>query len=130
MAAVWDIRNVRNLERDLMEAMTMVKRMSVGSAPCPVAAALDVIGDWWSLLIIRDAFDDVRRFSEFEVSPGIAKGILSPRLRDLTERGILETRPASEGAPIGECADRERPRPVPRHRGTPAMGRGPSLRSG
>jgi DNA-binding HxlR family transcriptional regulator len=80
----------------------MVKRVSFGSAPCPVARALDVIGDWWSLLIIRDAFDGVRRFSAFEASLGIAKGILSSRLRDLTERGILETAPASDGSAYRE----------------------------
>jgi DNA-binding HxlR family transcriptional regulator len=80
----------------------MVKRVSFGNAPCPVARALDVIGDWWSLLIIRDAFDGVRRFSEFEASLGIAKGILSSRLRNLTERGILETAPASDGSAYRE----------------------------
>ena len=80
----------------------MVKRVSLGNAPCPVARALDVIGDWWSLLIIRDAFDGVRRFSEFEGSLGIAKGILSSRLRDLTERDILETAPASDGSAYRE----------------------------
>jgi DNA-binding HxlR family transcriptional regulator len=85
-----------------MEAVSMVKRMSFGSAPCPVARALDVIGDWWSLLIIRDAFDGVRRFSAFEASLGIAKGILASRLRDLTERGILETGPASDGSAYRE----------------------------
>jgi DNA-binding HxlR family transcriptional regulator len=80
----------------------MVKRVSFGNAPCPVARALDAIGDWWSLLIIRDAFDGVRRFSAFEASLGIAKGILSSRLRDLTERGILETAPASDGSAYRE----------------------------
>jgi DNA-binding HxlR family transcriptional regulator len=80
----------------------MVKRVSFGNAPCPVARALDVIGDWWSLLIIRDAFDSVRRFSEFEASLGIAKGILSSRLRDLIERDILETAPASDGSAYRE----------------------------
>jgi len=80
----------------------MVKRMSLGHAPCPVARALDVIGDWWSLLIIRDAFDGVRRFSEFEASLGIAKGILTSRLRDLAERGVIETAPASDGTAYRE----------------------------
>ncbi|MEZ0167394.1 winged helix-turn-helix transcriptional regulator [Microvirga sp. TS319] len=80
----------------------MVKRVSFGHAPCPVARALDVIGDWWSLLVIRDAFDGVRRFSEFEASLGIAKGILTSRLRNLTEHGILETAPASDGSAYRE----------------------------
>ncbi len=80
----------------------MVKRVSLWDAGCPVARSLDVIGDWWSLLIIRDAFDGVRRFSEFQTSLGIAKGVLATRLRDLTERGILETAPASDGTAYRE----------------------------
>jgi DNA-binding HxlR family transcriptional regulator len=80
----------------------MAKRVSLWSAGCPVARALDVIGDWWSLLIIRDAFDGVRRFNEFQSGLGIAKGMLATRLRDLTERGILETAPASDGSAYRE----------------------------
>ncbi len=80
----------------------MVKRVSLWDAGCPVARALDVIGDWWSLLIIRDAFDGVRRFTEFQTGLGIAKGMLATRLRDLTERGILETAPASDGTAYRE----------------------------
>lgn len=80
----------------------MVKRVSLKNAECPVARALDVIGDWWSLLIIRDALDGVRRFSEFQTGLGIAKGMLATRLRDLTERGILESAPASDGSAYRE----------------------------
>ncbi|MCG5248842.1 winged helix-turn-helix transcriptional regulator [Methylorubrum extorquens] len=80
----------------------MVKRVGFGKAACPVARALDVIGDWWSLLIIRDAFEGVRRFSEFQAGLGIAKGMLATRLRDLTERGVLETAPASDGSAYRE----------------------------
>lgn len=80
----------------------MVKRVSLWDAGCPVARSLDVIGDWWSLLIIRDAFDGVRRFSEFQTGLGIAKGMLATRLRDLTERGILEMAPASDGSAYRE----------------------------
>lgn len=80
----------------------MVKRASLWDRSCPVARALDVIGDWWSLLIIRDAFDGVRRFSEFQTGLGIAKGMLAMRLRDLVERGILETAPASDGSAYKE----------------------------
>lgn len=80
----------------------MAKRVSHWNDGCPVARALDVIGDWWSLLIIRDAFDGVRRFGEFQSSLGIAKGMLATRLRDLTERGILKTAPASDGTAYKE----------------------------
>ncbi|PTL80354.1 transcriptional regulator [Vitiosangium sp. GDMCC 1.1324] len=61
-----------------------------------------MIGDWWSLLIIRDAFDGVRRFSQFQTGLGIAKGMLATRLRDLTERGVLEMAPASDGSAYQE----------------------------
>jgi len=53
-----------------------MKRTSIGQVECPVARALDKIGDWWSLLIIRDAFGGMRRFGEFQRSLGISKGIL------------------------------------------------------
>lgn len=76
----------------------MVKRVSLAHAPCPVARALDVIGDWWSLLIIRDALEGVRRFSAFQSSLGIAKGMLAARLRALIERGIMTQAPASDGS--------------------------------
>jgi DNA-binding HxlR family transcriptional regulator len=68
----------------------MVKRTSFGTADCPVARSVDAVGDWWSLLIVRDAFDGSRRFSEFQRSLGVAKNILSSRLRALTDNGILE----------------------------------------
>jgi DNA-binding HxlR family transcriptional regulator len=80
----------------------LVKRKSLSGAECPVARALDTIGDWWSLLIVRDAFDGIRRFSEFQQNLGIAKGMLTTRLRDLVELGILELAPASDGSAYQE----------------------------
>ncbi len=80
----------------------MVKRVSLWNSACPVARSLDVIGDWWSLLIIRDAFDGARRFSEFQTGLGIGKGVLASRLRDLVKRGIFETAPASDGTAYRE----------------------------
>jgi DNA-binding HxlR family transcriptional regulator len=64
---------------------------------CPVARTLDLVGDRWSLLIVRDAIDGARRFSEFQRSLGIAKNILSDRLRVLVEQGILETQANEQG---------------------------------
>ncbi|TNM59428.1 winged helix-turn-helix transcriptional regulator [Aliirhizobium smilacinae] len=80
----------------------MVKRVSLWNAACPVARSLDAIGDWWSLLIIRDAFSGARRFGEFQNGLGISKGVLTTRLRDLVERGIFETAPASDGTAYRE----------------------------
>lgn len=82
----------------------MVKRTSLKQAECPVARALDAIGDWWSLLIVRDAFDGMRRFSEFHKSLGISRGILSSRLRELVNLGILELVPASDGSAYKDYA--------------------------
>jgi DNA-binding HxlR family transcriptional regulator len=80
----------------------MVKRTSLESSGCPVARSLDVIGDWWSLLIIRDAFLGISRFSEFQKNIGLAKNILTVRLRSLVEHGILKTAPASDGSAYQE----------------------------
>ena len=76
----------------------MVKRTSFEAAECPIARSLDAIGDWWSLLIIRDAFLGKRRFGEFQKSLGVAKNILTTRLRRLVDDGILTTVPASDGS--------------------------------
>jgi DNA-binding HxlR family transcriptional regulator len=80
----------------------MVKRTSFEKAECPVARSLDALGDWWSLLIIRDAFLGLRRFSEFQKNLGCAKNILTVRLRALVEQGILKTAPASDGSAYQE----------------------------
>src|SRR6476661_10776448 len=80
----------------------MVKRTSFERAECPIARSLDVLGDWWSLLIIRDAFLGIRRFGEFQKSIGLAKNILTVRLRALVDRGILTTAPASDGSAYQE----------------------------
>jgi DNA-binding HxlR family transcriptional regulator len=80
----------------------MVKRTSFEMAECPIARALDSLGDWWSLLIIRDAFLGVRRFSGFQKSLGCARNILTVRLRSLVEHGVLTTVPASDGSAYQE----------------------------
>src|ERR1700709_2830153 len=80
----------------------MVKRTRLEAAECPIARALDSIGDWWSLLIIRDAFLGIRRFSEFQKNIGIARNILTVRLRALVDDGILQTAPASDGSAYQE----------------------------
>jgi DNA-binding HxlR family transcriptional regulator len=79
-----------------------MKRTSLRGDPCPVARALDSIGDWWSLLIIRDVFDGMHRFGEFQKSLGVAKNILTARLSQLVAGGILELRPSADGSPYRE----------------------------
>ncbi|GAA0914052.1 winged helix-turn-helix transcriptional regulator [Virgisporangium aurantiacum] len=80
----------------------MVKRVSHENACCPVARPLDAIGDGWSLLIVRDAFDGLRRFGQFQKSLGVAKNILTARLNNLVGQGILETVPAEDGSAYRE----------------------------
>jgi DNA-binding HxlR family transcriptional regulator len=57
---------------------------------CGVARALELLGDGWTLLIIRSAFFGVRRFADFEAELGIAKNVLAQRLHELVARGVLE----------------------------------------
>jgi DNA-binding HxlR family transcriptional regulator len=79
-----------------------MRRTNLDDALCPVARALDVIGDWWTMLIVRDAFHGMKRFSDFQKSLGLAKNILSARLRMLVKAGILEKRPGADGNRRGE----------------------------
>ncbi|MCS3730054.1 winged helix-turn-helix transcriptional regulator [Bradyrhizobium betae] len=80
----------------------MVKRTSFEGDACPIARSLESIGDWWSLLIIREALFGLRRFGEFQSKLGMAKNILSARLRSLVDHGILATAPASDGSAYQE----------------------------
>ncbi|MBR0952983.1 winged helix-turn-helix transcriptional regulator [Bradyrhizobium canariense] len=80
----------------------MVKRTSFEGDACPIARSLEAIGDWWSLLIIREALFGLRRFGEFQSKLGMAKNILSARLRSLVDHGILATAPASDGSAYQE----------------------------
>jgi DNA-binding HxlR family transcriptional regulator len=81
-----------------------MKRTRFTNDECPVAQSVDAVGDWWSLLIVRDAFTGKRRFGEFQRSLGIAKNILTDRLRKLVGAGVLETLPASDGSAFKEYA--------------------------
>ena len=80
----------------------MVKRTRLEGDDCPVARSLDAIGDWWSLLIIRDALFGARRFGEFQKNLGLAKNILTVRLRTMVDQGILKLAPASDGSAYQE----------------------------
>ena len=72
-----------------------VKRKSLQGSPCPVARSLDLIGDWWSLLIIRDALSGTKRFSDFQKNMDVAKNILSTRLKSLVAELGLAGMPAN-----------------------------------
>jgi DNA-binding HxlR family transcriptional regulator len=61
-------------------------------AECPCARAVETVGEWWSILILRDALQGFTRFDEFERSLGIAPNMLARRLKHLTESGLFERR--------------------------------------
>ncbi|WP_315739674.1 MULTISPECIES: helix-turn-helix domain-containing protein [unclassified Bradyrhizobium] len=69
------------------------------SAECPAARAVECVGEWWSILILRDAFQGLTRFDEFQDSLGIASNILSRRLAHLTDTGMFERRLYNEHPP-------------------------------
>jgi DNA-binding HxlR family transcriptional regulator len=79
-----------------------MKRKRYDTSNCPIARALEVIGDWWTLLIVRDAFLGKRRFGEFQKSLGLAKNILCTRLQKLQAHGVFRIGPASDGSAYEE----------------------------
>lgn len=79
----------------------MLKRDYEGQV-CSVARTLELVGERWTLLIIRDAFLGLRRFDEFQRSLGIARNVLATRLNRLVEEGILERVTYSERPPRHE----------------------------
>ena len=77
----------------------VVERKSFADMHCSVAQCLEVVGDWWTLLIVRDAFLGVSRFDELQERLGISRNILHQRLARLVEAGILEKVAYSEHPP-------------------------------
>ncbi len=69
-----------------------MERKSFGHMQCPIARSLEHVGEWWSILILRDALYGLTRFDEFEKSLGIAPNMLTRRLKGLVESGLLERR--------------------------------------
>lgn len=70
----------------------IMQRTSFSHFKCPAARALDSVGDWWSIMILRDAFQGLSRFDEFQKSLGIAPNILTRRLKHLIDEGLFERR--------------------------------------
>ncbi|WP_216893893.1 winged helix-turn-helix transcriptional regulator [Nocardia alni] len=67
-----------------------MRRTSFQSMGCPIAGALELVGDWWTLVIMRDVLDGFTRFDELHRNLGIAPTMLTRRLRELVEAGLLE----------------------------------------
>jgi DNA-binding HxlR family transcriptional regulator len=87
-----------------------MQRTDFGSMPCPIARSLERVGEWWSILILRDAFQGLTQFDQFQKSLGIAPNILTRRLNALVENGLLERRLYSERPPRHEYVLTERGR--------------------
>lgn len=66
-----------------------MRNASFESQTCSIARTLEVIGEWWTLLIVREAFFGTQRFTDFEKNLGIAKNVLAERLRKLVEAGVM-----------------------------------------
>jgi len=87
-----------------------VRRKSLGRSQCPIARSLERVGEWWSILILRDALNGLTRFDEFEKSLGIAPNMLTRRLKSLVEAGLLERHRYSRRPPRYEYRLSERGR--------------------
>jgi len=87
-----------------------MQRTSFGTMQCPIARSLERVGEWWSILILRDAFRGLTRFDQFQASLGIAPNMLTKRLNALVESGLLEKRAYSEHPPRHEYILTERGR--------------------
>jgi len=91
-----------------------MRRKSVAHMQCPIARSLERVGDWWSILILRDALHGYARFDQFSESLGIAPNILTRRLAQLVKAGLLERRRYSQHPPryeyvLTECGRDFRP---------------------
>lgn len=79
-----------------------MRRTSFEEMNCPIAKSLDLIGDWWTLLVLRNAFCGMRHFQDFQNHLGISSGTLTNRLQRLTEQKILERLPNPEDGRVYE----------------------------
>ena len=74
-----------------------MRKASFADMHCSVAQSLEIVGEWWTLLILRDAFLGIRRFDDFVERLGISRNVLTNRLDTLVEAGVLERRAYDEG---------------------------------
>jgi len=79
-----------------------MQRKSFSDMQCPIARGLEHVGEWWSILILRDAFRGLTRFDEFSESLGIAPNMLTRRLAALVEAGLLQRQRYNERPPRDE----------------------------
>jgi DNA-binding HxlR family transcriptional regulator len=87
-----------------------MRRKSFGRSPCPIARSLEHVGEWWSILIMRDALHGLTRFDDFQKNLGIAPNILASRLNALVKSGLVERRRYNDRPPRDEYLLTERGR--------------------
>lgn len=83
----------------MCEKITVVLRSDYPGQICSIAKALEVVGERWTLLIVRDVMGGARRFDQLQKGLGIARNVLTARLQRLVEEDILERRPYQESPP-------------------------------
>ena len=80
----------------------MAEKIRLEDRECPLSATLGLVGEWWTLLILHDAFDGYTRFDQFQDNLGISSSLLTSRLRRLVASGILERRRYQNNPPRHE----------------------------
>ncbi len=76
-----------------------MRRTRFDSEPCPIARTTDLLGDWWTPIVMREAFMGVRRFDHFQKRLSLSRGVLAQRLGRLVEEGLLGKRQYEERPP-------------------------------
>ena len=84
---------------DSEEVTTMAEKIRLEDRECPLSATLGLVGEWWTLLILHDAFDGYTRFDQFQDNLGISSSLLTSRLKRLVASGLLERRPYQTNPP-------------------------------
>ncbi len=108
-----------------------MRKASFADMNCSVAQSLEIIGEWWTLLILRDAFLGVRRFEDFVERLGISRNVLTNRLDTLVDAGVLERRPYDEARGRYDYVLTDKGRALwPVHDGAAAVGRRVDLGEG
>jgi DNA-binding HxlR family transcriptional regulator len=85
-----------------LSRLSVVQRASFEDMNCSIAQSLEIVGEWWTLLIVRESFLGVRRFDDFQERLGISRNVLTQRLAKLVDAGILERVQYSERPPRDE----------------------------
>jgi DNA-binding HxlR family transcriptional regulator len=90
--AVIAIPDCRSREATVLDTIDRMRRSSFQEINCSIARSLEIIGEWWTLLVLRESFFGVTRFDEFQERLGIARNILTARLDTLVDAGVMERR--------------------------------------